>query len=103
MKRTFPEQLVYWRLAVTKAAGKALIAVIMSIAQALNGLEWHNLSGTQQFITFSLALGAGWSVVDAFLDTTMHSLSDKEKAAIAKDTNSPNAVVETTTITEVKP
>lgn len=101
MKKTFTEKVIYWRLAVTKASGKALIAMIMSMAQALNGLEWHNLNGTQQFIAFSLAIGAGWSVIDAFLDTTMQTLSEKEKQAIAKDTAAPDAVVETTTTTEV--
>lgn len=93
---------MYWKLATMKCIGKAMIGFILSIAQALNGLEWSNQTGTQKFIMLSLAVGQAWSVVDAFLDTTMQTLSAKEKQAIANDTESPDAIVRTETITEVK-
>lgn len=102
MKRTAWENVMYWKLAVIRCFGKAMIGVVLSAAQALNGLDWEKQSPTQQFVMIALAAGQGWSVVDAFLDNTMQAISEKEKHAIAKDTTAADAVVRTETITEVK-
>lgn len=102
MKKTAWENVLYWKLAATKCLGKALLGIILSMAQALNGLNWEDQKPTQKFIMIALALGQGWSIVDAFLDQTMSILSKNEKTAIARDTAPADAVVRTETITEVK-
>lgn len=91
---------MYWKLAITKCFGKAMVGFILSMAQALNGLEWSNQSGTQQFIMMALAVGSAWSIVDAFLDTTMQRLSETDKKAIASEMSRvlTDAVVTTTTV-----
>jgi hypothetical protein len=95
------EHFLYWKLAIAKASGKALISIVLSLAQALNGTDWGNLTPTQKFITLSLAVGTGWAVIDAFLDQTMNTLAEKSKRPLAQD-GSTDTVVETTTTTEVK-
>lgn len=75
--RTLRAAIVYWKLAIFRVSGKALIAVALSIAQGLNGVNWYEFTGTQKFVTVTLAVGSGWAIVDAFLDTTMGELRKK--------------------------
>lgn len=79
--------LIYWKLAITKVVGKSLMALFTSMVATLNGVSWSDFTGTQQFIAIAAAVGAMWSVIDAFLDSTMSELKGKrELMAIAADT-----------------
>lgn len=86
-RRTFTEGILYWKLAVTKCTGKALMAGINSIVATLNGVEWNTFTPTQKFVAFMTAAGAMWLVMDAFLDQTMSRLSEADKKAIATETS----------------
>lgn len=65
---------IYWQLAIFRVSGKALIAIALSIAQGLNGAQWNQFTGTEKFVAIVLALGSGWAIIDAFLDTTMNEI-----------------------------
>lgn len=77
--RELTARLVYWKLAITKCVGKALNALLISIMATLNGVEWSSFTGTQKFIAVACALGAMWSVIDAFLNDTMAGLKKGNK------------------------
>lgn len=47
------------------------MAIVLAVAQALNGAEWSSFTPTQKFVCVALACGTGWSIIDAFLDTTL--------------------------------
>ena len=66
--------LLYWRLALFKVSGKALVSCVLSVASTLNGADWRDFTGTQKFLAIAAALGAMWTVIDAFLDNTMSDL-----------------------------
>lgn len=66
--------ILYWKLAAFKVAGKALLAGVLSVAATLNGADWTQFTGTQKFLAIAAGLGAMWTVIDAFLDTTMSEL-----------------------------
>lgn len=85
-KKTAWEKLMYWKLAVVKASGKAFVAMVLSMAQALNGADWPGFSPTQKFCALALAVGSGWAVIDAFLDQSMARLSADDKTLIARET-----------------
>jgi len=87
MKRTLTEHLLYWKLAITKATGKSLMAGANSVVATLNGVEWSTFTGTQKFVAFVTAAGAMWLVMDAFLDSTMQRLSQADKEQIAAETS----------------
>jgi hypothetical protein len=72
--------IVYWKLAITKVAGKSLIALFSSIVATLNGVSWSDFTGTQQFLAVAAGLAAMWSVIDAFLDNTMSELKKKQES-----------------------
>ncbi len=66
--------LLYWQLAISRVTGKAVMAVALSLAQGLNGVNWSDFTPTQKFVLVVLAIGTGWSIVDAFMDSTMSDL-----------------------------
>lgn len=76
MKELAKEAWLYWKLAIFKCAGKAVMALIMSIVASLNGTEWSNFTPTQQFVAGAAALGSLWTVIDAFLNDTMAKLKE---------------------------
>lgn len=82
MRTTF----LYWRLAAYRASGKAVIAVVLSIAQALNGMNWSDFTPTQKFVAVALGLAAGWAVIDAFADQTLSEIRRHRGLAIPDDT-----------------
>ena len=84
--RAIKASFLYWKLAIAKCGGKALMAVINSVVATLNGVEWNTFTPTQQFVAVATALGAGWLVIDAFLDQTMSRLSESDKRQIAAET-----------------
>jgi len=71
------ERLLFWKLPMAKCAGKALMALLLSIVATLNGAEWSIFTPTQKFVAIVLALGAMWTVIDAFLNDTMSRLQEK--------------------------
>ena len=71
---------MFWKLAIAKCSGKALMALLMSVVATLNGMEWNDFLPTQKFVAICVALGAMWTVVDAFLSDTMSKLGDKAEA-----------------------
>ena len=78
---------LYWKLAAFRISGKAMIAVALSVAQGLNGiLHWNDLTETQQFVMVALAVGAGWAIIDAFLDTTMAEIRKHKSLTIPNGT-----------------
>lgn len=70
LKATF----LYWRLAIFRISGKALLAAAMSVVTTLNGAEWALFTATQKFVAIVTALGAMWMIIDAFLDSTMSEI-----------------------------
>lgn len=66
--------LIYWKLAIFRVSGKAMIAIALAIAQGLNGANWSDFTPTQQFVSIVLAVGSGWSIIDAFLDQTLSNI-----------------------------
>lgn len=69
------ERLLFWKLPLAKCAGKAMIALLLSVVGTLNGAEWSAFTPTQQFVAVVIALGAMWTVIDAFLNETTARLS----------------------------
>ena len=86
--RTFGRGLLYWKLAILKVSGKALIAAVNSLVATLNGVQWEMFTTTQKFVAMATAGAAMWMVVDAFLDQSMGILTKEEKELIASDTSS---------------
>jgi len=74
MKRTFGAAFYYWRMALLRVTGKAIMAGIVSMAATLNGVEWSEFNPTERFVAIATGLGAMWLVVDAFLDQSMSRL-----------------------------
>lgn len=85
--KDFKAKLIYWKLALAKCLGKALMAAINSVVATLNGVEWNTFTPTQEFVAVATAFGASWLVIDAFLDQTMSHLSEAERTAIAAETS----------------
>lgn len=79
--KNFAQGLIYWKLAILKVSGKALVALFASIVATLNGVEWTNFTGTQKFIAIGCGLTAMWTVIDAFLNDTMASLKSNRPDA----------------------
>lgn len=77
--KSLAESINFWKLAIVKALGKAFVAGILSVAATLNGAEWDNFTGSQKFVAISVAIGAVWNVLDAFLSETMADLKQKKK------------------------
>lgn len=71
---------LYWKLAIFRVSGKTAMAIALSLAQALNGVLWSDFTPTQKFVTVVLALGTGWAIIDAFLDSTMGELKKRPNA-----------------------
>ena len=80
------DAILFWKMAIIKCSGKALMALLLSIVGTLNGVEWSEFTPTQHFIAIVVALGAMWTVVDAFLSDTMTKLQDEREEQIASDT-----------------
>ena len=80
------QTVTYWKLATAEVVGKAFVAMVLSMAQALNGADWPGFSPTQKFCAIALAIGSAWNVIDAFLNQTMSRLTAGEKSAIAAET-----------------
>jgi hypothetical protein len=77
------QNLLYFKLGIFKVSGKAMIAILLSLVSTLNGINWSAFTTTQKFVAIGVAIGQGWSIVDAFLDTTMADLKDAKPAADA--------------------
>lgn len=94
----FKAAVVYWKLAIAKCAGKAFMALIMSVVGTLNGTEWSTFTKTQQFVAVAVAIGAMWTVIDAFLNDTMATLKkgktfpDEETQIIQRKLAEPGPV-----------
>jgi hypothetical protein len=73
--RKLKRAVLYWKLAIAKVSGKALLAGALSVAQTLNGVSWDSFSPSEKFVAIVTALGIMWAIVDAFLDTTMSQLA----------------------------
>ena len=90
---TIMDRLLFWKLPLAKCAGKALMALLLSVVGTLNGAEWYVFTPTQQFVAIVIALGAMWNVIDAFLNDTMARLSAKaeneRKSQVAIETGQP--------------
>lgn len=71
---TFKAAFLYWKLAIFRITGKALMAAAVSVVTTLNGAEWGQFTSTQKFVALVTALSAMWMVIDAFLDSTMGEL-----------------------------
>lgn len=78
------ESMMYWKLAVIKCLGKAMVALFASIVATLNGVEWSTFTGTQKFIAIVCGITAMWTVVDAFLNETMSNLKDRHEPPAQK-------------------
>lgn len=106
--RTFKAAIIYWRLAIFRVSGKAVIAMVLSAAQALNGVEWSTFTATQKFICIALAVGSGWSIIDAFIDQTLSRIQDdpdglgipRGEGKVTQETRSASV---TNTVVEPKP
>jgi len=96
-KRTAWETVMYWKLAIAKVTGKASLAVVLAIAQALNGVEWSSFTPTQKFCCIALAIASGWAIIDAFLDSTMARLS-ADSGQDTTVTRRTDTVVQQTTV-----
>lgn len=98
--------ILYWRLALFRASGKALMALAMSLVTTLNGAEWSQFTPSQRFVAFVTAAGAMWLVIDAFVDTTLAELK-KHPDGLGIPNGDTKIVRHTeldeTTTTEVKP
>lgn len=98
--------ILYWRLALFKVSGKALLALAVSLVTTLNGAEWSQFTPTQKLVGVITALGAMWLVIDAFLDTTLAELK-KHPEGLGIPNGDTKIVKHTeldeTTTTEVKP
>lgn len=86
MNRSITDNLLYWKLAITKASGKSLMAGVNAMVATLNGVEWSSFTKTQKFVAIATALAAMWLVLDAFLDQTMSRLTEEDKKRIASET-----------------
>ena len=75
----FKAALLYWKLAIFRVTGKALMAIALSVAQGLNGVSWGDFTPTQKFVTVTLAAGTGWAIIDAFLDQTLNLIRRNPK------------------------
>lgn len=64
----------YWKLAIFKVSGKALVALFTSIVASLNGAQWSQFTSTEKFVAIACGIAAMWNVVDAFLSDTMAKL-----------------------------
>jgi len=95
---TIMERLLFWKLPLAKCAGKALMALLLSVVGTLNGAEWAAFTPTQKFVASVLALGAMWTVIDAFLNDTMARLSAK-----AEDERTSQVAIETGNVETDKP
>lgn len=62
---------LYWKLALFRVSGKALMAGMTSVVATLNGSQWGGFSATEKFVAVITAMGAMWLVIDAFLDQTI--------------------------------
>lgn len=84
--KSIGERMWFWRVAIGKAAGKALAAGLNSMITTLNGVQWTDFNTSQKFVAFATMCIAMWQVMDAFLNTTMKELSEADKTQIAKET-----------------
>jgi len=89
------ERLLFWKLPLAKCAGKALMALLLSVVGTLNGAEWEVFTPTQKFVAGVLALGAMWNVIDAFLNDTMARLSAKAENERKSQVAIETGIVET--------
>lgn len=98
--KTFTEQVLFWKLAILKCSGKAIMAGITSIVASLNGItSWNDFTPTQQFIVLCTGLGSMWLVVDSFLDQSMARLNE----CAAKELKEPETTVALPEPAEIKP
>lgn len=99
---TLKAALLYWKLAIFRVMGKALVAMVLSAAQALNGLEWSAFNPTQKFICVALAVGTGWAIIDAFLDQTLSRIEhNPDNFGIDATHSATQKIVTQTTKTEI--
>lgn len=71
--------MLFWKMAILKMAGAAFMAVLLSIAGTLNGVEWNSFNSSEKFVAITLALGQMWTVISAFLNETMSDLKKKKE------------------------
>jgi|SRR5690349_18226791 len=86
------KQLLYWKLAIFKATGKAVGALIASLIASLNEKNWSDFSDTGKFIVVATAILAMWQVLEAFLNTTLSDLQKPKsngKSESATQTTTP--------------
>jgi len=97
--KTMMERILFWKLAMTKVTGKAILAGGNSIITSLNGAQWSDFTSSQRLVAYVSAYGAMWLVIDAFLDNTMHELkmtqADLEKIAAETTTTTTDTVINT--------
>ncbi len=86
--QTVMQRILFWKLAMTKVSGKALLAGGNSVVTSLNGAQWADFTSSQRLVAYVSAYGAMWLVIDAFLDNTMHELkiTQADLAKIASET-----------------
>lgn len=84
-KKSFTDHFLYWKIAILKCLGKALMGLLFSLVATLNGSQWNEFTHTEKFIAIVSAVGAAWTVIDAFLDQTMARLRQGEDKPVAVD------------------
>jgi len=77
--KKFLTAVSYWKMALLKCACQCVMALGATIAAGLNGVEWHDLSGTQKFVFASSCVVSAVSVINAFCSTTMADLQGDDR------------------------